>query len=185
VFGDQVDRAVDRYNAAAAAHDAASGATTARIDTNDLGVAETLFVATPGLEVGGGRYFFRLEAPIGLSGDLRSVGLGLYPLNLQARLRRGLAAYVSAGGTASWLDRPGAGDVGGLVMLRAAAGVRVAHRFVLELGYGAFALGGTVNRDRLDDMSIPAQGMLPVRPEEVLSAGEARGLVDFSLGVTF
>ena len=184
LFGERVDRAVDRYNAAAAAYDQASGGTTARIDAGDLAVAETLLVLSPGVEFGGGgRYFFRLEAPIGLSADLRSVGLGVYPLNLQAKLRRGLAAYVSAGGTASWLDRPGSGDVGGLVAVRAAAGARIASRFVIELGYSAFALGGTVNNDRLESMSITAEDM--ERPDEVISAGEARGLVDVSLGVTF
>jgi len=185
LFGAEVNRAVDRYNTAAAAYDRASGGTTARIDAGDLGVSETLLMIAPGLELGGGgRYFFRLEAPIGLSSDLRSFGLGIYPLNLQAHPHRKLAAYVSAGGTASWLDRPGAGDVGGLIAVRAAAGVRVASRVVVELGYSAFAIGGTVNRDRLEAMELPRDPEL-VEPEDVVSAGEARGLVDLSLGVTF
>src|SRR5690606_699714 len=107
-----------------------------------------------------------------------SIGLGVYPLNVQARPRRDLAVYASAGGTASWLDRPGSGDVGGLVAIRAAAGVRIADRFVIELGYSAFALGGTVNNDRLEGMSITDEDLQLVRPEEVISAGEARGLID-------
>jgi hypothetical protein len=186
LFGDRVERAVERYNTAAAAYDRASGAMTPRIDATDLGVSETLFVISPGIELGAGHYFFRLEAPIGLASDLRSIGVGVYPLNLQARLRRGLDAYVSAGGTASWLDRPGSGDVGGLVAVRGAAGMRIARRFVIELGYSAFAIGGSVNEQRLENMSsMSIEDMQSLRPEEVLSAGEARGLVDLSLGVTF
>jgi hypothetical protein len=186
LFGERVDRAVERYNTAAAAYDRASGAMTARIDASDLGVSETLFVISPGIEVGAGHYFFRLEAPIGLSADLRSIGVGLYPLNLQARLSRGLDAYVSAGGTASWLDRPGSGDVGGLVSVRGAAGMRIGRRLVIELGYSAFALGGSVNEGRLENMpNMTIAEMQSLQPEEVLSAGEARGLVDLSLGVTF
>jgi hypothetical protein len=183
VFGDDVDRAVDRYNTAVAAYDRASGATTERIDASDLGVSETLFLIAPGIELGTRHYFFRLEAPIGLSADLRSLGVGVYPLNFQAKLRRDLAAYVSGGGTASWLDRPGPGDKGGLVAIRAAAGVRFASRFLIELGYSAFALGGNVNNEKLEGMSITAEDMQ--HPEQVLAAGEARGLFDVSLGVTF
>ncbi len=182
-FGDEVGRAVDRYNSAAAAYEQASGQTMQRIDESDLGVAETLFLIGPGIEFGGRHYFFRLEAPIGLAADLRSFGIGIYPLNLQARLHRTVAAYVSAGGTASWLDRPGAGDVGGLVAIRAAAGVRIARRILIELGYSAFALGGSVNNERLESMSLTAEDI--EQPDRVLSAGEARGLVDVSLGITF
>jgi hypothetical protein len=179
LFGGQVERAVDRFNAAAAA-----GGASARIDAGDLGVAETLFVVAPGIELGGGgHYFFRLEAPIGFADNLTSVGVGVYPLNLQATLRRGLAGYLSVGGTASWLDRPGSGDVGGLVSVRAAAGVRFAKHFVFELGYSAFALGGSVNNARLDAMV--AARMPPASFDEVISAGEAQGLFDVSLAVTY
>jgi hypothetical protein len=183
LFGEPVSRAVDRYNTAAAAYERASGETMARIEADDLGVTETLVVVAPGIELAGRHYFFRLEAPIGLSADLRSIGVGVYPLNLQARLRRGLAGYVSAGGTASWLDRPGSGDVGGLVAVRAAAGVRIASHVMIELGYSAFALGGSVNNERLESMSITAEDVQ--RPDQVIAAGEARGLIDVSLGLTF
>ncbi len=154
LFGEQVDRAVTGYNAAAAAFDRRNGGTTARIDAGDLGVAETLAMITPGLETGVGHYLFRIEAPIGLGSDLRSFGLGIYPIGVQARVRRDVDLYASAGGTASWLDRPGAGDVGGLLTLRVAIGARFANRVVVELGYSAFALGGTVNNERLEQMML-------------------------------
>jgi hypothetical protein len=184
LFGDQVGRAVDRYNTAVAAYERVSGQPMERIAADDLGVSETLLVLAPGIELGGGGpYFFRLEAPIGLSADLRSIGVGVYPLNLQAKLHPKLAGYVSVGGTASWLDRPGPGDVGGLVAIRAAAGVRIASRFLVELGYSAFALGGNVNQERLESMAVTAEDMQ--HPDKVVAAGEARGLFDVSVGVTF
>ena len=178
LFGGEVDRAIDRYNNAAATHDAMTGGNTDRIDTSDLRLDATLFVIAPGLEAGSGRYFFRIEAPIGLASELRSVGLGIYPLNLQGRLSRDTRAYLSTGGTASWLDRAGAGDVGGLVTLRAAVGVRF-RRVLVEVGYGAFVLGGSVNKDKLDSPEMMQS------PSEAIAAGEARGVFDASVGMTF
>lgn len=184
LFGDQVDEAVASYNAAATVIDRRTGSRTERIDAGDLGVAETLAMITPGLETGVGHYLFRLEAPIGIGSDLRSIGLGVYPLGVQGRVARDVALYASAGGTASWLDRPGEGDVGGLLTVRAAVGARFAQRFVVEVGYSAFALGGTVNSDRLDRMTLTEEMQLP-EPESVISAGEGRGLFDVSAGVSF
>jgi hypothetical protein len=184
VFGDGVGRVVNKYNAAASARDQMTGGTTARLDATDLGVAETLVVFTPGVELGSGTYFFRLEAPIGVAADLKSVGVGVYPINLQASLRRNLVVYASGGGSASWLDRDGSGDIGGLVAARAAVGARIGGHLVLEVGYNAFVLGGSINNERLAEMS-DAGAMQLVQPEEVISAGEARGIVDASVGFVF
>lgn len=184
LFGERVERVVGDYNAAVAAVDRANGGMTARIDTGDLGVAETLLVFAPGLELGNGHYFFRMEAPIGYSDELTSVGLGIYPVNVQAQLRRGFVIYASAGGTASWLDRPGSGDIGGFVTARGAAGFRIARHFVFEVGYSAFALGGSFNNERLQRMNDGTMREL-VQPDEVIAAGEARGLIDASLGLAF
>jgi hypothetical protein len=184
LFGASVERVVDKYNAAAAAHDRVAGGTTARIDAGDLGVAETLFVFAPGLEVGSGAYFFRLEAPIGLSDDMHSFGIGMYPINLQLTLRRSIVIYASGGGSASWLDRRGTGDVGGLVTLRAAVGARIARHVVAEVGYNAFVIGGSFNKDRLAEMTSPDAMQVP-QPSQAISAGEARGIVDASLGLAF
>ena len=183
LFGASVERMVDRYNDAAAAHDRINGGTTARIDATDVGVSETLLVVAPGLELGsGGRYFFRLEVPVGIADNLTSVGVGIYPLNLQATLRRNAVVYASLGGSASWLDRPGAGDIGALVTARAAGGLRVARHVVFEVGYNAYVLGGNYNNSRMDEMMA---AMRLGEPRQVVSAGEARGIVDASLGLAF
>lgn len=183
LFGGQVDRMVDRYNDAADAYDRMNGGTTARIDQSDLGLDETLLVFAPGVEAGEGAYFFRIEAPLGVSDDLRSIGLGLYPLNLQLALHRSLVMYGSLGGSASWLDRPGPGDKGGLITARVALGARVAKHVMIEVGYNAFALGGTVNEERLTNMAETVA--MPPEPGDVVSAGEATGIFDASLGVAF
>jgi hypothetical protein len=182
LFGDDLSRAIDRYNAAAAAFDRATGLTTERMNTRDVDVSETLYVAAPGIEFGGSRFYFRLEAPIGLGDDLTTVGLGIYPLNVQAKLPSGTVGYLSFGGTASWLDRPGAGDVGGLFVARAAGGARFARHLSFEVGVSAFAIGGSVNNARLSNLSLADLG---TPPDELVSGGEGHGMVDVSVGVTF
>lgn len=182
LFGARVDRAVTEYNQAAAAFDRRTGTTTARISAGDLGVAETLVMISPGVEGSAGHYVFRIEAPIGIGDDLKSVGLGVYPIGVQGRVRKGVALYASAGGTASWLDRPGTGDVGGLLTVRGVIGARFANRVSAEVGYSAFALGGSVNNAKLEGMMT---GEALPEPATALSAGEARGLVDVSVGVSF
>ncbi len=178
LFGGSVDDAVKGYNAMARARGMA------RIDAGDLGVAETLVVVAPGIETGAGPYFFRLEGMLGRSADLTSIGVGIYPLNLQARVHRSATAYLSVGGTASWLDRSGSGDVGALLTGRAAVGARFARHFVAEVGYSAFALGGTVNRDRLAAMQMD-ETIDEAALEDTIAVGQASGLVDISVGVTF
>lgn len=184
LFGGRVVRAIDDYNAAAAARDRMTGGTTARLDASGLGVTETLLVFAPGIELGSGPYFFRLEAPVGVGDEITSVGVGVYPINLQLAVRRDVVVYASAGASMSWLDRPGSGDVGGLVAVRGALGARIARHIVIELGYNAFVLGGSINRGRLAEMTDPATMEL-VQPEEAIAAGEARGIVDASLGLAF
>ena len=182
LFGGHVERAVASYNGLAAL-ERAGGGTTPEIDARDLGVSETLYVFAPGIELGGAHYFLRIEAPIAHGGELTSAGIGIYPLNLQARLHRGVVGYLSVGGSASWLDRAGEGDIGGLVTARAAGGVRLARHIVVEVGYSAFALGGTIHLDRLEEMVTGAAEV--IEPDRVLAAGHARGLVDVGLGVAF
>jgi len=183
LFGDDIERAVSEYNSAAAAYDQRFGGMTARADAADLGVHDTLYTFAPGFEVGNSVAFFRLEAQLGYGDHLRSFGAGVYPLNLQTRFSRDVVGYVSAGGTASWLDRSGS-DVGALVTARAAGGVRISNRVVLEAGYGAFMIGGVVDRDGIDDY-VPSADAPPPSPRDVVAAGEARNTVDLSVGVVF
>ena len=147
VFGDDIGRAMDA-------------------GVGDLDLHDTLLTVAPALELGG-TMFFRLEGIAGFGDNVRSFGVGAYPLNVQLRLSNKLAAYASLGGTASYLDRHGDGT-GGLVSARAAAGLRVRKHAVVEAGYGAFVLGGVVDR-----------------PHQVVAAGEGRGVIDLAVGVAF
>lgn len=185
LFGDDISRAVNAYNAAAAAYDRAHATSTEPIDASDLALRDTLLVISPGVELGTGLYFFRLEAPLGFGSKLRSYGAGVYPLNLNVPIAPSTAVYVSVGGTASYLDRTGASDdMGALVSARFATGLRFSHTLV-ELGYNAFALGGTVDSSKLDAMTIATTDAPPPRPDTIVAAGEARGLVDLSVGLAF
>ena len=181
VFGDDIDRAVTAYNQAAAAYDQRFGGTTERVSEGDLGVDDTLYTFAPGVELGTSFAFFRIEGLLGYGNELRSYGAGVYPLNVQAALSRSVTGYVSAGGTASYLDRDG--DTGALVTARVAGGVRISKRIVVEAGYSAFMLGGVVDRDALTEM--PSADAPPPSPRDVVAAGEASGVVDLSVGVVF
>lgn len=178
LFGDRVDRAISSYNRVASARGES------QIDASDVSVSETLYIVAPGVEADAGHYLFRMEVPIGFSNGMRSYGLGLYPLGLQASVAKDVVLYGSAGGSASWLDRDGSGDRGGLVTARAAVGTRISRRFLAEVGYSAFAFGGSVNTSKLDDMAINRNTPLP-EPSSVITAGSARNLVDLSVGLSF
>ena len=176
LFGGEIDRAVSKYNRAASARGESM------IDASSVELDETLFVFAPGIEADHGHYLFRIEAPVGFADDLASYGLGLYPLGAQTAIGRDVVLYGSAGGTASWLDRPGDGDRGALLTARAAIGARVAKHVLAEVGYSAYAIGGTVNTTKLDEMS----GAAPLPdPATVVTAGSARNFLDVSFGVTF
>lgn len=184
LFGDDLDDAVRAYNEAAAMRDRLQGSSTPRLATRDLAIDETLFVLSPGLELGD-TIFFRLEAVLGLGESLRTYGAGIYPLNVQLGLGRDVTVYMSGGGTASVLDSANSDGRGALVTLRAAAGLRY-EQLAVEVGYSAFALGGIVDESALDYMPTrdELQRDLP-SPVGRVAGGESRGLVDVSVGLAF
>lgn len=185
LFGDRVTTAIADYNVAAAAHDRQTGATTPRIAASDLGVSDTLVVVAPGLETGVGHYLFRLEVPFGISNERKTIGLAMYPIGVQAALAQGIVAYAVAGGSASYLDRDGPGDRGGLFTARAAFGARFAENFLAEVGYVPFALGGSVNTNMMTLDRSSLDPALLDDPSRVVAAGSATNLIDVSLGVSF
>jgi hypothetical protein len=195
VFGSRIDDAVGAYNAAADAYnqlhgyDAGSPMASDAIGAEDLGVRATMLTVAPGFEAGHRNVYVRLEGTLGFADDLRAYGLGFYPLNLAASLRRGaIVPYLSAGGTASWLDRTSTdGELGALVTARAAAGLRVGRRMTFEVGYGAFLLGGLIDRGRIRTMEDydPSGGAPPPPPTDAIAGGEQRGMIDASVGFSF
>ena len=195
VIGSRVDDAVGAYNMAAEAYNVAHGypagspMATPTIGPEDLGVRSTLYTFAPGFEAGHRNAYFRLEAVLGFGDDLRAYGVGIYPLNVAIHLRRGtIVPYLSAGGTASWLDRPSTdGELGALLTARLAGGVRFGRRATLELGYGAFVVGGLIDRARIRTMEDydPRGAAPPPPPTDAIAGGEQRGLIDVSFGVLF
>lgn len=192
VLGGFFDDAVTAYNAASASYNRAHGLSagdsmaSAPIQRSALGVHDTMVTFAPGLEVGGEHAVFRLEALFGVSDTHRALGIGVYPLDLALPLRRGtITPYAAAGGTASWLDRTDVdGEVGALVTLRAAAGVRVGH-VSIEVGYGMFVVGGLVDSKQLHSMvHYDPSGAPPPAADRAVAGGEQAGMVDVQLGVT-
>jgi hypothetical protein len=187
-----VSEAVAAYNAAAAAYNrlhgyaAGSAMASAPIDRTALGLHTTLVTFAPGLELGGDHVMFRIEGLVGISDQIRAIGVGVYPLDLALPLRGGaITAYVVAGGTLRWLDRSDSdGEIGGLVTLRAAAGARFGRHVTVELGVGLFMLGGLYNSAELQSMtSYDPRGSAPLpAPDRAVAGGEQLGMIDVSIG---
>src|SRR6185437_8390335 len=181
VFGGYFDDAVRGYNAAAMAYDRAHDTNTiAPIDRSALGVHATMMTFAPGLEVGGEHAVFRIEGIVGVSDTHRTIGIGVYPIDLAWR-----GAYVAIGGTASELDRTDTdGEVGALVTARAAIGMRVG-RVSIELGYGMYVAGGLVDSGQLHSMEhYDPRGAPPPAADHVVAGGEQQGLIDVALGIS-
>jgi hypothetical protein len=193
LLGSKVDDAVRAYNAAAEAYNQAHGyapgdeMSTASIDRRALGMSTSFFTLAPGLESGTRHVYVRIEAALGFGADHRTYGLGFYPLNFAVPMRRGtIAPYVSAGGALSRLDDTRLDSEAGLIVsTRVAGGIRFGRRVTVEVGYGAYTVGGLVDRDELDTMRgyDPRGNEPPPRPESAIAGGEQRGAVDISLGL--
>src|SRR5262249_8467299 len=153
--------AVAAYNVASQMYNRSHGfapgspKATSSIDRSALGLHATMLKLSPSIEMGGEHAMLRLEAIVGLGEHHRAIGVGLYPVDVAMALRRGtVVPYIVAGGTASWLDRTDVdGEVGALVSARAALGVRIARRLVIEAGYSFYALGGVLDTTTLHAMS--------------------------------
>jgi hypothetical protein len=190
LFGGLFDEALTTYNAGASAYNDAHGlepgdmGSARPLGEGDFDIHDSLLVVVPSLEVGSRGYFFRMEAPLGFGDSVNSYGLGLYPLNYGHPLSNGqVMPYISAGGVLSYLTHD-SGASGVLTEARIALGVRFGTRVDLEIGYGAFVLGGVVDTDRLSEMDDydPRTGPPPV-PNEVLRGGAQQGRLDLSFGL--
>lgn len=194
VLGGYFDDAVDAYNLAATSYNRAHGyapgsaRASATIDRDDLALRATMVTLATGIEIGGEHAAFRLEGLLGFSDHHRAIGIGVYPIDLALPLRRGsVVPYFAAGGTARWLDRTDVdGEVGALVSARAAVGVRLARRLVIEAGISFYALGGVLDTSKLDAMTSydPRGNAPPPQADRVVSGGEQTGLLDISVGMS-
>jgi opacity protein-like surface antigen len=130
-------------------NDATGGTSTA----SDYSLSSTARTLTPTLHLGGGGYFFKLEAPISFAPRFLTYGLGLYPLNFGIYIPQvALFPYGSAGVLTSVVQSRGTWDpatsdkiIGALVQARVAAGLKYfpVHNMAVsfEVGYSPWAGG--------------------------------------------
>jgi hypothetical protein len=192
VVGGRFDDAVEVYNGAAQAYNRAhnyrpgSDAAAKPQTVEDLRFDETLVTLAPGLDIGLGYYRARFEAPFGIGDDVRTIGLGLYPIGV-AFARNGSKAVPFALGGAAFSYVSDGTRTGGLLELRLAAGVRIGDRISIELGVRPYAAGGTVDAERIDtlmDTYNPRGNAPPPTPDEVVRGGTGSGAVDLAIGIS-
>ena len=196
VIGGWLNDAVDAYNGAAGAYNAAHGMTFSTpgaapargYEAVDLRTDLTL--VTPSLESGGHGYFFKLEAPLGFADGWNTYGIGLYPVNAAFGLGSdNLEGFLSAGVVGSYIT-DGADARGLLLQGRVAAGVRVRSGdgwgLSAELGYGLFGFGGALDGNRMRELQAydPRAMAPPPGPGEVARGGDQQGMIDVAVGVT-
>jgi hypothetical protein len=193
MLGAYIDDAVDAYNLAAASynrsHDYAMGSAkaVAAIERSDLGLHTTMAMFAPGVELGTRRAALRVEGLIGVSDEYRAYGFALYPVDLALPMRRGaITPYLQVGGTFCWLERSNVGsEVGALISVRAAAGVRI-RRVTVEVGYRVVTVGGVVDSTKLRTMAQydPTGSAPPPQADRAVVGGKQSGMLDVSLGIS-
>jgi len=195
-FGDAVDvynQGVMAYNQAHGLSAGSPGAASP-VTRDDLAWRQNLVLVTPSLRSSSHGYYFKLDVPIGFGDGARTVGAGIYPLNIGIGIGPGDAFTVHAGaGVAlSWAWFSGVdGSAGGLVQGRVTVGAELAGgrnspALVLEVGYTVRALGAVVDRDRLGAMDSYDPRVAPPPPvQDLVRGGEQRGMIDVAVGVTF
>jgi hypothetical protein len=87
---------------------------------------ENMLELAPTVQLGGDRFYFKLEAPLRQSATLRSYGAGVYPLNYGYYIRAlHVMPSVSMGGVFSYLKDRRTDAAGPLVETRVALGIKV------------------------------------------------------------
>jgi hypothetical protein len=138
---------------------------------------ESLTTLTPTLHMGADGYFCKIEFPMGLSSQLKTVDLALYPLNYGPFFpEAGLFPYLSAGGSANLAlvrkQADGASGGGALFQGRGALGLK--YRPVKML---SISVEGAYSPWELGFVAKDGQGGIP-------SARGGRGHGwDFSFGI--
>jgi hypothetical protein len=186
LIGAQLQEAITNLNAAVTAYNAANpGSPVAPYSINDMNIAQSVFTITPTFHLGGDGYFFKFDVPIGLGGNITTLGLGIYPINYGYYIENiRLMPYLSLGATfnyamSSGYTPPGGGattamnGVGALISGRLALGAKyqIMNGLAagLELGWSPFAAGGVVDATRL--AAIGGSTTLPPAPGSIARGG--------------
>jgi hypothetical protein len=164
-IGATFDDAITAYNGAAQAYNQAHGfkpgsAKAAPSRTvEDMSVDASQVTLAPALDLGLSYYRARIEVPLGL-GELRTIGLAVYPLGVAFADERATAMpYLLAGGIASYVTDDT--RTGALLEMRIAGRERI---------------------DVLMDTYDPRGSAPPPSPHEVVRGGTGGGAFDLALG---
>jgi hypothetical protein len=123
------------------------------VSADDLELANSAYVITPTLHLGGSGYFFKLDVPVSYNSSLTTVGIGIYPVNIGIFVDcLDILPYLSLGGAASVVRsrataNPGTSDkvIGATAQARTALGVKYfplrGSAISIEVGYSPWAIG--------------------------------------------
>jgi hypothetical protein len=200
-FGD----AVTQYNEGADAYNAAHGYSAGdpnaahQATRDDLRWRGDLVQITPSVRSGARGYYVQLDLPIGFGDGVRTVGAGIYPVNVGTPIGKNVLVRAGAGVALSWAWFAGvSGSAGGLAQGRLVLGAEVGGQngggIVVEIGYTVRALGAVVDRKTFAGLGTSPSG--PAKAAELIAApmpapgallrgGEQSGMVDVAVGVTF
>jgi hypothetical protein len=168
---------IDTYNTA-------TGSNVPHYVMSDLNLDSKMLQITPSLHLGGSGFFMKLEAPMAFSTELKTIGFGLYPINVGVHLETlSLFPYVSAGGVVSYATSTQFTPTGGSTIKVNAKGALIETRLALglklflvdnlpisvELGYSPYAIGLVVDNNRPKPQSGVAQ--LPEHPGAAARGG--------------
>jgi hypothetical protein len=174
---DKTNRSIDDYNTA-------HGTTRPHYVMGDLNLDSGMLQITPSLHLGGDGYFTKLELPIGLSSELKTIGFGCYPINYGWEFSElGLFPYASVGFVLSYATssefQPTGGSVikvdakGGMAEARLAVGLKYfaidSWPVSFEVGYSPYAVG--LVYDGSHPLNVGSLNTLPENPGATARGG--------------
>jgi len=204
LVGKKLSDALTNANKMVDAYNAAQGTNRPHYAMDDLNLTARAVQITPSLHLGGDGMFFKLEAPIGVSSELKTYGLGIYPINIAIGIPGiDLYPYISAGGVGTWATSTSFTPTGGQKLVVDAKGLILEARVAVgaklylvpmvplsvEVGYSPYAAGGVVDTTRLNALKPPsgtptAAPKLPDSPGAAVRGGVGH-MLNMMVGIDF
>ncbi|MBN1961423.1 MAG: hypothetical protein JW841_10790 [Deltaproteobacteria bacterium] len=185
--GDKLKEAFDNVNEKVDEYNQTNGTSQPHYLMKDLNLNTGMLQIIPSFHLGGDGYFTKLELPIGLSSEFKTIGFGCYPINYGWTIDEfNLFPYLSVGFALSYAYskkfEPTSGSTvnvnakGGLIETRAAVGIKYFGvdnwPISIEIGYSPYALGLVFdNNQKLRIDSTNVLDALPDNPGSIARGG--------------